>query len=102
MLSMEDSAWYDGLHPSEQERLGLRLKRVHDTGSSDEFIAEIAALFAARGDTLNSHQSDSVVAHLRTVKVRLTQRKPHDDFCGLLPIGCAPQIKLGNDAVESL
>jgi hypothetical protein len=49
-----------------------------------------------------SHQSDSVVAQLCTVKVRLTQRKPHDDFCGLLPIGRAPQIKLGNDAVESL
>src|ERR1700722_843687 len=49
-----------------------------------------------------SHQSDSVVAQLCTVKARLTQRKPHDDFCGLLPIGRAPQIKLGNDAVESL
>jgi hypothetical protein len=41
------------------------------------------------------------VAQLCTVKVRLTQRKAHDDFCGLLPIGRAPHIKLGNDAVES-
>jgi hypothetical protein len=49
-----------------------------------------------------SHQPDSVVAQLCTVKVRLTQRKPHDDFCGVFPIGRAPQIKLGNDAVESL
>ena len=28
--------------------------------------------------------------------------KPHDDFCGLLAIGVYPQIKIGNDLVESL
>jgi hypothetical protein len=44
-------------HNPEQDRLGLRLKRVHDTGSSDEFIAEVAALFAARGDTLKNYDT---------------------------------------------
>jgi hypothetical protein len=42
------------------------------------------------------------VADFCRVKVRPTERKPHDDFCGLLPIGGGPQIKLGNGLVESL
>jgi hypothetical protein len=54
MLSVEDSSWYDGLHPSEQESLGLKLKRLHDICSLDEFAAEVAGLFAARGDTLKN------------------------------------------------
>jgi hypothetical protein len=69
MLSMEDSSWYDGLRPSEQERLGLRLKRVHDTGSSDEFVAEVAALFAARGDNLKN-----CVTYLRVYDATLAAR----------------------------
>ena len=32
----------------------------------------------------------------------LAEGKPHDDFCGFLPIGFHPQIKIGNDLIESI
>jgi hypothetical protein len=41
-------------------------------------------------------------ADLRLVEGLLSERKPHNDFRGLLSIGRAPQIKIGNDVVESL
>ena len=28
--------------------------------------------------------------------------KPHDDFCGLLPINVYPQVKMGNNLLENL
>ena len=36
------------------------------------------------------------------VEFRQAVGKPHDDFCGLFPIGSGPQIKIGNDLVERL
>jgi hypothetical protein len=53
-------------------------------------------------EALLSHQADGFIADLCRIKVRLTVGKPYDDFCGLLPIGVGPQIKRGNDVVESL
>src|SRR5271170_7031645 len=48
-----------------------------------------------------SQQADGFVTDLCRVKRALTERKPHDDFCGLPPVGAGPQIKLGNDLVEN-
>ena len=39
---------------------------------------------------------------LSRVEFRLPMGKPHDDFCGLLPIGVGPQIERSNDLVERL
>jgi hypothetical protein len=36
------------------------------------------------------------------VEFRLAERKPHDDFCGLLPIGVDPQIEIGDNGLERL
>ena len=49
-----------------------------------------------------SHPANAFVAELRRVESRLTARKVDDDFCRPFPIGDGPQIKLGNDRVESL
>jgi hypothetical protein len=49
-----------------------------------------------------SHRGDGAVAELCNVKAVLTERKPNDDFGGLLPIGDGPQSKLSNNAVEGL
>jgi hypothetical protein len=49
-----------------------------------------------------SHQADDFGTDLSWVDFRLAVGKPHNDFCRLLPIGFDPQIKIGNDLVESL
>ena len=49
-----------------------------------------------------SHQADDFGTDLCCVEFLLAMSKPHDDFCGLLAIGVYPQIKIGNDLIESL
>jgi hypothetical protein len=40
------------LHPSERERLGLRLKHVYDSAGQDELAIETLPLFGSRGDDI--------------------------------------------------
>ena len=56
----------------------------------------------ASADAFLSHQPDDFGTDFCCVQFRLAVGKPHDDFCGLLSIGVGPQIKIGNDLVESL
>jgi hypothetical protein len=49
-----------------------------------------------------SHFNDRLVTDLCGLKAPLTERKPDDDLCSLLPIGIGPQIELGDNGVERL
>jgi hypothetical protein len=55
-LTPEELAWYKSLSPSDQERIGLRLKRIHDTSSPDEFCVELLALFGSRGNDIEYYR----------------------------------------------
>ena len=68
-------------------------------GGSSQSVAERAP---ASADTFPSHPSGDLGTDLCCVEFRLAEGTPHDDFCRLRPIGLPPQIKMGNDLIESL
>jgi hypothetical protein len=74
LLTPDELASYRSLPSSERERIGLRMKRLHDICSPDEFCVEVLAFFGSRGNDVEYYRIYDEKA--RIVRDRLRAASP--------------------------